>query len=164
MSASGAPAIGRLIQINVNPCGGVPKQRVPQTRVTTAGVAGDRQRDRRFHGGPQRAVSLYSAERIAALQAEGHPILPGSTGENLTIAGLDWNALRVGSRLRIGDEVRLEITGYAAPCNTIAGSFADGLSKRISQKLHPGWSRLYARVLAAGEIREGNAIAIEQSG
>lgn len=148
-----------VASINVNPRGGVPKHAVPNTHVGTQGVAGDKQRDRRFHGGPERAVSLYSLERIAALQAEGHPIAPGSTGENLTISGIDWGELAVGDQLRIGD-LLIEITSYAAPCNNIADSFADGLSKRISQKLHPGWSRLYARVLAEATVQTGNPVEL----
>ena len=151
--------VGRLAHINVNPQGGVPKHPVPSAQVAAEGVRGDKQRDRRFHGGPERAVSLYALERIAALQAEGHPIAPGSTGENLTIEGIDWGGLSVGDRLQIG-QLLVEITGYAAPCNNIAGSFADGLSKRISQKLHPGWSRLYARVLAEATVRAGDQVAV----
>lgn len=93
---------GRVAQINVNPAGGVPKHAVPRVEVTANGVRGDRQRDRRFHGDPTRGVSLFSLERIEALQVEGHSITPGSTGENLTIAGLDWSALQIGDRLRVG--------------------------------------------------------------
>jgi MOSC domain-containing protein YiiM len=158
---SGMPSRARVVQINVNPRGGVPKHRVASTDVTTNGVVGDKQRDKRYHGGPTRAVSLYSHERIEALRAEGHPIEPGSTGENLTIGGLDWDALQVGSRLRIGERLHIEITGYAAPCNNIAESFADGKSTRISQKLHPGWSRLYACVLDKGTVHEGDIVEQE---
>ena len=156
MSEPTVPA--RVIQINVNPAGGVPKQRVPATEVTPDGVVGDKQRDRRHHGGPSRAVSLYSYEHILALQAEGHPIAPGSTGENVTISGLDWPALQVGDRLQIGEQLQVEITGYAAPCDNIIESFAEGMFIRISQKLHPGWSRLYTRVLVAGTVREGDPV------
>lgn len=153
--------LGRIYRINVNPRGGVPKHEVPAAELTTQGVAGDRQRDRRFHGGPTRAVSLYALERIEALRAEGHPVAPGTTGENLTLAGLDWGALKVGDRLRIGEWVELEITGYAAPCSNIEGSFADGAFTRVSEKLHPGWSRLYARVLAEGVVRAGDPVEHE---
>ena len=38
-----------------------------------------------FHGGPERALCLFSLERILELQAEGHPIFPGAAGENITI-------------------------------------------------------------------------------
>lgn len=151
---------GYIFQINVNPAGGVPKRPVASTTVTVDGVVGDRQRDRRHHGGPDRAVSLYSLERIGALQAEGHPIVPGATGENLTIGGLDWEALKVGDRLQIGMDVEVEITGYAAPCENIAAAFQDERFVRISQKLHPGWSRLYARVLGEGVVRVGDAVRV----
>ncbi|HEU5098566.1 MAG TPA: MOSC domain-containing protein [Roseiflexaceae bacterium] len=153
---------GRVIQVNVNPKGGVPKARAASACVTANGVAGDKQRNRRFHGGPQRAVSLYSYEHILALQAEGHPIAPGSAGENLTIGGLDWPALKVGDRLAIGAGLLIEITGYAAPCSNIADSFAGGEITRISQKLHPGWSRLYAKVLAEAEAREGDLVEVQE--
>jgi MOSC domain-containing protein YiiM len=164
MTARGSEAnarLGRVAQINVNPRGGVPKWRVPSARVARGGVEGDKQRNRRFHGGPQRAVSLFSFERIQALRDEGHPIAPGATGENLTIAGLDWQALQVGDRLRIGEGLLLEITGYAAPCSNIVESFRSGEVTRISQKLHPGWSRLYAKVLAEGLVREGDAVEVD---
>jgi MOSC domain-containing protein YiiM len=151
---------GRVVQVNVNPAGGVPKQAVAFAIITEQGVTGDKQRDRRFHGGPQRAVSLYSAEHIAALQAEGHPISAGSTGENLTISGIDWHTLAVGTRLQIGEHVQLEITGYAAPCKNIIASFTDGTFTRISQKVHPGWSRLYARVLCAGPVHVGDSVRL----
>jgi MOSC domain-containing protein YiiM len=153
-----AESLGRVVQVNVNPRGGVPKHAIPATEITVEGVAGDKQRDRRFHGGPQRAVSLFAMERIEALRAEGHPIAPGSSGENLTLAGVDWDAIKVGDRLRVGEWVELEITGYASPCSNIEASFADGAFKRMSQKLHPGWSRLYARVLAEGTVRAGDPV------
>ncbi|KAB8141500.1 MOSC domain-containing protein [Chloroflexia bacterium SDU3-3] len=157
-------ARGNVIQVSVNPEGGVPKLAVASAMVTSAGVRGDRQRDLVHHGGPDRAVCLYAQERIAALNAEGHGIAPGTTGENLTVQGVDWDAVQLGDRLRIGAGVVLEITGYASPCQNIAGSFSEGAFTRISQKLHPGWSRLYARVLAEGEVRAGDAVAYVPAG
>jgi MOSC domain-containing protein YiiM len=143
------------VRVNVAPEGGVPKRPVVAALITAQGVAGDRQLDLKHHGGPDRAVCLYALERIDALAAEGHPIAAGTTGENLTIAGIAWDELQVGDRLAVGDHVVLEISGPAPPCNTIADSFLRGEFKRISDKLHPGWSRLYARVLTEGLVREG---------
>jgi MOSC domain-containing protein YiiM len=145
---------GRLASINVS-AGGVPKTPVAEAAVTEGGVAGDRQRDVRYHGGPDRAVSLFSLEAIHALQREGHPIGVGTAGENLTLSGLDWSAVAPGAEVRVGP-VRLEVTAYAAPCSNIEGSFAGGAVKRISQKVHPGWSRVYARVLTGGLLRVGD--------
>ncbi|MHB1310857.1 MAG: MOSC domain-containing protein [Gemmatimonadaceae bacterium] len=149
---------GVLVSINVSP-GGVPKLPVASARVSESGVAGDRQRDLRFHGGADRAVCLYSMERIEALRAAGHAIAPGATGENLTVRGLDWDRVVPGARLRVGD-VSLEITGFASPCASIRPAFADDNSNHISQKLHPGWSRVYARVTGEGDLRVGDAVIL----
>lgn len=148
--------MARLESINVSH-GGVPKAAVVEALVTKQGVAGDRQRDLRFHGGPDRAVTLFSSERIDLLRAEGHPISIGSTGENLTVSGLDWEALGPGARLSVG-EVELEITSYTSPCANLVASFVGGDFKRIAQKLHPGWSRLCARVLREGRVRVGDRV------
>jgi len=154
---------GSIHQINVSN-GGVPKRAVPEGRVTIQGIIGDRQRSRDIHGGPDRAVCLFSFETIQALQREGHAIEPGSSGENLTISGLHWQELKPGERLKIGERVRLEITSYTSPCQHNARWFQDGDFTRISQKLHPGWSRLYARVLSEGTVRPGDAVEVETRG
>ncbi|MDZ7727581.1 MAG: MOSC domain-containing protein [Dehalococcoidia bacterium] len=146
-------------QVSVSP-GGVPKTAVPSARISTGGVEGDRQRDTRNHGGPERAVCLLAGERIDALQAEGHPIGPGTTGENITTRGIEWAKVQPGTRLQLGDEVVLEVTRYTSPCKNIAGSFADGDFNRMNAKLHPGESRVYARVLDEGAVRPGDAVRL----
>ena len=149
---------GVLVSINTSD-GGVPKLPVPECRVGVNGLAGDRQRDRHFHGGPNRAVCLYSLEIIQSLQAEGHPIDIGSAGENLTVSGVDWSAMTPGRRLRVGP-VLLELTHYAHPCSNLVAYFRDGAFKRISQKVHPGSGRVYARVLEEGVVRAGDPVEI----
>lgn len=153
----------RVVRISLSPTGGVPKKAVSSADIGFDGIAGNAVAHPKIHGGPDRALCLYCEERILALQAEGHPIYPGSVGENLTIAGLDWAALGPGTKLLVGERVKIEITGYATPCDSITGSFADGDSLRISQKKHPGWSRLYARVLAPGIIRTADPCRVVES-
>lgn len=148
----------RVVQISVSPKGGVPKLPIEETQILIGGVAGDKQRERRFHGGPMRAVCLFSYERIRDLQEEGHSIDCGTTGENLTLCGLDWGNLSPGDRVQIGDEVILEITSYTKPCFKIALCFVDGDFARIWQRRHPGWSRLYAKVLQEGRVRQGDDV------
>jgi len=152
----------RVHQISVSD-GGVPKSPVPEARITVNGVSGDRQRNLEAHGGVDRAVCLFSLDVIEALQAEGHSIKPGASGENLTIAGLEWAELKPGDQLRIGDAVRLEIVKYTEPCRFNAQWFRDGNFNRINQKKHPGWSRLYARVLAEGIVKPGDPVTVEPS-
>ena len=149
---------GVLHSINVSD-GGVPKLQRPWARVRADGVEGDRQEDRRYHGGPDRAVCLYSLDLIEALQGEGHSIVPGSIGENLTLHGIDWSEVRQDARVEVG-EVLLEVTRAASPCHKIAGAFQDGVFTRVSQKVHPGWSRFYARVLREGLVSTGDRIVL----
>lgn len=151
---------GAIHQVNVSG-GGVPKRPVGEGRVTALGLEGDRQAKPGIHGGPYRALSLLALEVIEALAAEGHPIAPGSVGENLTVRGLDWVRVVPGTALRLGDEVRIRITSYAAPCRTIAGSFSDGNMNRLNRVRAPGRSRLYAEVLREGVVRPGDAVEVE---
>lgn len=142
--------------------GGVPKLLVDRAWLSASGVAGDRQRDLKHHGGPDRAVCIYSLELIQALREEGHSINPGSAGENVTISGVDWSRVTPGTRLGLGKAV-LEVTSYTAPCKTIRHSFVDGRFERISQKTNPGWSRVYNRVLEEGEVGVGDSVVVLQS-
>ncbi|MDB4917323.1 MAG: domain containing protein [Gemmatimonadetes bacterium] len=147
-------SVGRVVGLQRSG-GGVPKLPIERAEVQLTGIVGDWQRDRRYHGGPDRALCLYSAELIGALRVEGHPVWPGAMGENVTIEGLDWAVMQPGARLRIGTVV-LEITNFAPPCNTISGAFTDGRFKRASEKVHPGWSRVYARIIREGVIVLGD--------
>jgi MOSC domain-containing protein YiiM len=154
---------GTVVSVNLSN-GGVPKKSVTVAQVTALCLIGDAQDDKKHHGGPERAVCLYSLERIRALQKEGHPIDVGTAGENLTVQGLDWDLVVPGVRLRVGDQVLLEIASFTNPCKTIRESFIDGRFVRIAQKFYPGWSRVYARVLSEGEIQSGDSVELTPPG
>lgn len=149
---------GKLVAINRSG-GGLPKLQVGEARITEAGLEGDQQRDTKIHGGPDRAVTLFSIEAIESMAREGHPIGIGSTGENLTVSSLDWSLMVPGAELRVG-EVRLRITKFTMPCVNVQGSFASGDASRISQEQHPGWSRVCARVLSGGVVRTGDSVVL----
>ena len=139
--------------------GGVPKLPVASARVTANGLATDRQRNLRFHGGPERALCLYSLELISELQREGNLIFPGSIGENLTLTGVSWGSITPGVALEIGP-IHVMITSYTKPCRTIRESFAGHHISRISEKVYPGWSRVYARVLTEGTVSVGDRVRL----
>lgn len=148
----------RVLSINISG-GGVPKHPVAEGVLSELGIAGDGHDDKVNHGGPDRALCLYSIERIRVLQAEGHPVAPGTMGENITVEGLDSADLKPGQRLAIG-ETEVELTRHATPCKTISGSFIDGGFSRVLHDRHPGDSRLYARVLRGGTLRPGDPIRV----
>lgn len=149
---------GVIVSLNRS-SGGVPKLAVAEARITRSGMEGDRQRNLKHHGGPDRALCLYSADLIESLRAEGHEIGPGSLGENVTIGGVDWRLLEPGVQADLG-EVRVEITSYAMPCRNIAPVFVGGRSGRVSQRTHPGESRVYARVLREGVLRVTDPVVV----
>ena len=148
-----------IYQINTSQ-GGVPKLPQDTAEVTKNGLVGDVQADQVHHGGPHQAVCLFGLEVIEQFQSEGHPIQPGSVGENLTISGVSWEQLTPGRRLEVGQEVVLEITDFASPCAKNAQFFADGDFTRMMESRHPGEARLYASVINEGTVRVGDEVTL----
>jgi len=151
---------GTVHRINVSD-GGVPKLPVENALVSADGLEGDRQQSQ-GHGGTDRAVLLLGLDLIDALKAQGHAIEPGSTGENLTLTGLDWRSVPLGSRFVFENGVELEALSYAPPCATIAASFRDGDFRQLDVQVYPGQGRICTRVLREGAIRNGETVRVEE--
>ena len=149
---------GTVHQISISD-GGAPKQSVPDAEVTPGGLVGDRQRFLKFHGGPERAVCLLGLDVIERLAGEGHPIAPGSVGENVTVAGFDWSAVDIGGVFAFGGGVELQVSSWAVPCKNIGHAFSDGGFVRLHAEKHPGRARAYCRVLTEGRIAAGEAVS-----
>jgi len=149
----------KVVQVSISP-GGVPKLPVDRAWVGELGLEGDAHREMTVHGGPYRAVCLFAMEAIDRLRAEGHPVQPGSVGENLTTRGIEWSLLPGGTRARIGADLVIELVDDATPCDTQRPNFIRGEFKRISRVLYPADARMYARVVVAGEVRPGDAIEV----
>ena len=148
----------RIFQINSSK-GGVPKLPMRSAEINSLGITVDDQKHTKVHGGPERALCLFGLDVMQALQEEGHPIYGGSIGENILISGLDWKTINLGDKMRLGD-VEVELTSFANPCNQIAESFSDKDSKRVKADLHPGWSRIYCRILKEGRITVGDEVSL----
>ena len=155
---SNEPA-GRVASVNISP-GGVPKLPVDEAWVGVRGLAGDGHNEPEpSHGGPDKAVSLYSVESIARVAADGHTAFPGAFGENLTLEGVEMGDLDVGTRLQIGARgLLIEIVEHAQPCQTLGHWFEGRHIARISGKTHPEDARWYARVVNEGPVRAGDVV------
>ena len=145
---------GRLESINASR-GGVPKRSMFEALITEHGLDGDRQRDLRFHGGPDRAIVLFSLDVIRALQREGHTIAAGTTGENLTVSGIDWTTIVPG--------IELASRRGAAADHEYHVAVREDRVLVPRERLHAhlpeapsGWSRVSARVLAGGLVAIGD--------
>ncbi|WP_125131620.1 MOSC domain-containing protein [Microbacterium sp. 10M-3C3] len=131
-------------------------------RVGVYGLRGDVQASRKHHGGREKAVYAYAQDDAAYWEGElGRDLPPGWFGENLRIDGLDVNRARVGERWRIGGSVELEVTSPRTPCATFArwvgGRDERGWVRRFGDARRLG---AYLRVVRAGEISAGDAIAV----
>ena len=149
---------GSILGIFATEEGGVPKPSVDSIDVRFNGVLGERIRDTKHHGGPNRAVCILSNQTLEFLQDQGHPIDGGSTGENLLL-DIEASILKKGTRLTF-EQVELEITTPAAPCKTIRDSFTGGEFKQLSHKLNPYQTRWYARVISEGIIKSDEMFEI----
>lgn len=150
---------GRVVAVSLGYTSGVPKYPQEQIVIGPLGVEGD------YHAGPvnkhkkkadpepnRRQVSLVAQEVLDDLNASlGTHLRPGSLGENVLLEGLgDLSQLREGDRLRLGDQVVLEITGQNRPCATI-GVYHTNLVKEIT-----GRRGVVAVVVSGGVVRPGD--------
>ena len=136
------------------------KAPVSDRAVAVRGVnlVGDDQGDRVAHGGPDKAVYAYSIEDYEYWRAsEALVPSPGLFGENLTVAGLDLCAARVGERWRVGSAL-LEVAQPRLPCFKLGIRLADPeFPKRF---LAAGRLGAYLRIIEPGEVRAGEPITV----
>ena len=110
-----------------------------------------------------RQVHLIHAELFEELAEKGFSVGPGQLGENITTRGLDLLGLSRGTRLRLGEEALIEITGLRNPCIQI-NAFAEGLMAATLDKAPDGSlvrkSGVMAVVITSGDVRVGDGIEL----
>lgn len=111
-----------------------------------------------------RQVHLIHAELHDELRAAGFRVEAGELGENVTTRGVDLLALPVGTRLFLGPEAVVELTGLRNPCAQI-DHFQPGLLAAVLGRDAEGnvvrKAGVMGIVLAGGEVRPGDAVRVE---
>lgn len=110
-----------------------------------------------------RQVHLIQAELLDEVAGKGHAVRPGELGENIVTRHVDLLALPTGTRLRLGSEAVIELTGLRNPCHQIE-DFQPGLLKLMVEAKPTGVVRkagVMSVVLQGGDVRPGDAIEIE---
>jgi MOSC domain-containing protein YiiM len=139
-----------LVQLSTSP-GGIPKTPILCAHVTRDGVPGDRQRNRKYHGGPDRAICLFSVELYDRLRSFGIDLAPGAVGENFTTQGLDLQSLGKGDRLKVGS-CTIEVTDVRVPCATLKKLDPD------LPELIVGFSGWVCKVVEGGDVKPGDPV------
>ncbi len=115
------------------------------------------------HAPNRMQVHLIQQELFAELYALGHTVKPGELGENITTCGIDLLALPVGTRLHLGAEAVIELTGLRTPCKQIDG-FQPGLMKPLilgkKTSKRPARAGVMSVVLSGGEVKAGDTIRV----
>lgn len=123
------------------------------------GLSGDQQYDRLGHGGPDRALLMYSADHYPRWREEWgrKDVGPGAFGENLTVSRLSEDSACIGDVFRIG-EVRVQVSSPRSPCNNLARRHGiHDLVKVILLNHRSGW---YLRVLQEGWLEAGMEVLL----
>lgn len=170
-AASAAPVIGQVRAVLTG-------RAVPYTRpgtfsaidkqpvtgavaVGAESLAGDEQGDRRVHGGPDKAVHVYTWAHYATWRNDlgDLPVLtaPGAFGENLSVDGLDEQNVCMGDEWQIGS-ARFAVSQGRQPCWKLNDRFGvPDMARRVQDTGRTGW---YLRVLAQGSLQAGDAVVL----
>lgn len=142
------------------------KQVTPSIQLLAGlGVQGDAHAGTKVkHRSRVRQIRLIHAELLDELAGKGFTVQPGDLGENLLTRGLDLLGLPSGTRLRLGPDALVEITGLRNPCAQIE-HFQPGLLKAVLDEDEHGHlirkAGIMGIVLSGGEVKAGDAIHVE---
>ena len=112
----------------------------------------------------RRQVHVIHAELHDELRAGGFAVEAGQMGENVTTRGIDLLGLPTGTRLRMGDSAVVEVTGTRNPCkqlDRIQPGLMDATLDRDADGSLIRKAGVMGVVLAGGEVRPGDAVAVE---
>jgi len=141
---------GRIKAISVSKQKGTPKVNVPEAKLhADFGIIGD------AHAGNwHRQVSLLAVESIDKMVARGVKVSPGDFAENITTEGIDLLRLSVGSKLKLGQSVELEITQFGKKCHDRCEIF-----EQVGDCIMPR-EGVFARVTIPGRIKVGDVVEV----
>ena len=145
-----------VVSVNTSP-GGIPKLPHPSRMVTCAGLEGDGHNHEK-HRSPVQAISMLDIEILQAIEPEGHRLVPGAFGENLTLSQAAIQMCGLGDRLLFPSGLELEITKVRNPCYVL-----DAISIELKRTM---WNRLgmYAKVLTEGKVHQGDVFIVHRDG
>jgi MOSC domain-containing protein YiiM len=111
-----------------------------------------------------RQVHLIHAELHDDLRTQGFDVIAGAMGENVTTRGIDLLALPTGTRLHLGSEAIVEVTGLRNPCSQLNG-VCDGLMAATLDKDAEGnlirKAGIMGIVLTGGDVHAEDVIVVE---
>lgn len=141
-----------VYRLSISAQKGQRKTNVPSARLDERlGIVGD------AHGTTERQVSLLPLESFSKLEHPDLVISPGDFAENITTEGLDFDLLKMGTVIRLGDDARLQVIQIGKECHEDCI-----IRQKVGDCIMPR-EGVFARVITPGEIQVGDPIEIEKS-
>jgi MOSC domain-containing protein YiiM len=144
---------------------GIFKSRVESVLVNELGIVGDLQADKRFHGGPEKALHQYALSAYEKI-IQRYPLLhkkaqPGSIGENITGSDMHDRSVCIGDIYQLGG-LKVQVSSPRIPCWKIDEKFKQpNLHSFIGSHQITGW---YYRVLEGGKLTLDDHISLLEQG
>ena len=141
---------GRVKTVSVSRKKGVKKTNVPQVRLMIDhGIEHD------AHAGKwHRQVSMLAMESVSKIRDKGLDVNPGDYAENITTEGIDLCRLPIGTRMQLGDTVKVEVTQIGKECHNRCAIF-----HAVGDCVMPR-EGIFVRVLRGGVVRAGDLIFV----
>ncbi len=141
---------GRIKAISISEKRGTQKPNVPVAELKTDfGIVGDAHAAN-WH----RQVSLLAVESIDKMVAMGAKVSPGNFAENITTESIELLELSIGSKIKLGESVELEITQFGKKCHSRCEIF-----EQVGDCIMPR-EGVFAKVTNAGSINVGDVIEV----
>ena len=139
---------GKILAISISEKKGVRKTNVNSAILKEDfGMVGD------AHAGTKnRQVSLLAQESIEKMKAKGLKVKAGDFAENITTEGLDLLGLKIGDKLKIEDEVVLELSQIGKECHTRCSIYYQAGDCVMPKE------GIFARVIKGGQIKARDKI------
>lgn len=142
---------GKIVSLNISEKKGVRKKPVKEVSLKTEfGIEGDAHASSTWH----RQVSLLALESIKKMQDKGLDVKPGDFAENITTEGIDLLSLPVGTRLTIGEGIKVEVSQIGKECHTRCSIYYQAGDCVMPKE------GIFVRVLSGGVVKEGDEIAV----
>ncbi len=142
--------MARILSVNLSEKKGEKKRNAGKARaLCDRGLSGDAHLDMKI-----RQISLLAAESIEKIRQKGLPVEYGDFAENLTTEGIELFTLPLGTRLRIGSDVLVEVTQIGKTCLAPCAIF-----HAVGDCVMPK-EGIFVRVLTEGDISVGDPIRV----
>jgi MOSC domain-containing protein YiiM len=139
-----------IVEVSISKEKGTRKENIPEgVLIENHGF-----RDDAHAGDWHRQVSLLAIESIEKIRAKGLDVGPGDFAENITTRGVDLVNLPIGTRLKVGEEVLMEVTQIGKECHTRCAIYYQAGDCVMPRE------GIFTKVLKGGRVKKSDPIVV----